>query len=138
MKKKGLVLFAEIIYLFILFFFCYTAANKLVNIDSFKTNLIKTTLFTKETAHYFSYVVICLEILVIGLLIFKKQIGLFAFVITMFIFTLYISYLRYNQLYEVCGCGGILNGLEYRYHFIINLSLLLSGLFCLYIYKYEK
>ena len=129
---------AELIYLFLIFFFCYTAANKLMNIESFRTNLIKTTLFSIKTAYYFSFIVILLEIIIIGLLIYKKLIGLLVFVITLIFFTLYISYLNYNQLYEVCGCGGVLNGLKYQYHFMINIGLIFGGMFCLYANKYEK
>jgi hypothetical protein len=138
-QKRVIYYIAETLYLFLILFLCYTAANKFVNIDSFRTNLIKTTIFTKEVAHYFSYIVITLEIIVILLLIFYKKIGLVVFSITMLIFTAYISYLRFNELYEVCGCGGVLNGLEYKYHFVINLFLLFGSVFSLYfINKYEK
>lgn len=125
---------AETVYLFLIFFFCYTAANKFANIESFKTNLIKTTLFSKEVANYFSYLVVLMEIVVILFLVFNKKIGLIVCSGLMLIFTLYISYLKYNQLYEVCGCGGVLNGLDYKYHFAINLCLLLSSLYALYIF----
>ena len=138
-QKRVIYYIAETLYLCLILFLCYTAANKFVNIDSFRTNLIKTTIFTKEVAHYFSYIVITLEIIVILLLIFYKKIGLVVFSITMLIFTAYISYLRFNELYEVCGCGGVLNGLEYKYHFVINLFLLFGSVFSLYfINKYEK
>jgi hypothetical protein len=126
---------AEIIYLFLIFFFCYTAFNKLVKLDSFKTNLIKTTLFDKNTADIFSILVIILEILIVLFLIFNKVKGLFAFSFTLLVFTLYISYLRFKGLYEVCGCGGLLNGLKYQYHLLINLFLILGSCFSLYTFK---
>lgn len=126
---------AEIIYLFLIFFFCYTAANKLVNIESFQTNLIKTTMFNKEIAVIFSKCVIFLEIIIIITLLLNKRIGLIVFCFTMLIFTLYISFLRYKGLYEVCGCGGVLNGLKYEYHFLINLSLIFGSFFCLLIFN---
>ena len=127
----------EIIYLFLIFFFCYTAFNKLYNIESFRTNLIKTSLFNIESAKYLSIIVISYEILIVLLLFFYKKLGLLFFAITISVFTIYISYLRFKGLYEVCGCGGILNGLHYNYHLLINILLIICSLYSLFIFKYE-
>jgi hypothetical protein len=138
MKEKSIKfqkVLAEIIYLFLIFFFCYTAFNKLINVESFRTNLIKTSIFKSETAFYFSYLVIFLELIIVTVLLFYKNKGLLIFCFTMLIFTLYISFLRHNGLYEVCGCGGILNGLQYKYHLIINLSLIFGSLYCFLIFN---
>ncbi len=126
---------AEIIYLFLIFFFCYTSVNKLLNLNSFRTNLIKTSLFSINFAEYFSVIVIVFEIIIILILIFYKKVGLLIFGFTIAIFTLYISYLRFKGLYEVCGCGGILNGLHYKYHLLINILLLLGSLFSFFIFN---
>lgn len=128
-------LIPEIIYLFIIFFLCYTASNKLVNIESFRINLIKTSLFSVDLAKYFSYVVIVLEAIIILILFFNKKIGLLLFSFTIAIFTVYISYLRFKGFYEVCGCGGILNGLRYKYHLAINLFLIISSLLSFFIFN---
>ncbi len=137
-KTKILKTFAEIIYLFLIFFFCYTAANKLVNLESFRTNLMKTSLFNEDFAEIFSWVVIGLEFVIVILLLFFKKIGLLIFTFTMLIFTTYISFLRFKGLYEVCGCGGILNGLQYQYHLYINIGLILGSFFCLYQFNFLK
>ncbi|RTY74323.1 MauE/DoxX family redox-associated membrane protein [Flavobacterium sp. LS1R10] len=126
---------AEIIYLFLIFFFCYTAVNKLVKLDSFKNNLIKTTLFSKDLADVFSVVIIALEVFIILILMFCKKKGLLIFGFTMLIFTLYISLLRFKGLYEVCGCGGVLNGLKYQYHLLINVVLTIGSLYSFYIFN---
>jgi hypothetical protein len=132
-KEKIKKYFSEAIYLFLIFFFCYTALNKLMNLESFRTNLIKTSFFNIDSAKYFSLIVIFWEIVVVLLLLFIKKIGLLTFSFTMLTFTLYISFLRFKGLYEVCGCGGILNGLHYQYHLIINICLMLGGLYLLII-----
>jgi hypothetical protein len=137
-KNKAEIVLAEIMYLFLILFFSYTAFNKLININSFRTNLIKTSLFSVDFAQYFSVFVISLEIVIIMILLFFKKIGLFILSITIAIFTLYISFLRFKGLYEVCGCGGILNGLHYKYHLTINILLLLGALFSLYIFNSDK
>ena len=64
----------------------------------------------------------------------KKQLGLLFFAITIIIFTIYISFLKHKGFYEVCGCGGILNGLKFQYHFIINIGLISGALFSLLIF----
>lgn len=138
LQNKIVKIFADIIYLFLISFMCYTASNKLVNIDAFKTNLIKTTVFSINQAFYFSYFVIILEVVIILVLLFKKMSGLIIFFITILIFTLYISFLRFKGLYEVCGCGGVLNGLKYEYHLLINVGLMVGGLFCILVGRYEE
>jgi hypothetical protein len=122
---------AEAIYLFLIAFFCYTAVNKMINIESFRTNLIKTSLFDIKNAEWFSIVVIVWELAIVLILLFYKKIGLLSFCFTMLFFTLYISFLKFKGLYEVCGCGGILNGLKYEYHLIINIFLMLGGFYLL-------
>lgn len=120
---------SEMIYLFLIFFFCYTAFNKLMNIESFRTNLIKTSIFNEELAKYFSVFVIMIEVSIVALMLFYKKIGLLIYGLTMVVFTLYISFLRHKGLYEVCGCGGILNGLEYKYHLAINIFLIIGAFY---------
>jgi hypothetical protein len=133
LKRVGLIklqkIVAEAIYLFLITFFCYTTSNKIVYLTSFKTNLIKTTLFSRELADVFSVSIIFMEVLIILILIFYKKLGLLLFCFTILIFTVYISYLRHKGLYEVCGCGGLLNGLKYQYHLAINIGLIIGSLF---------
>ena len=134
-KRNIYTIIAEISYLFLICFFCYTAVNKLMNLESFRTNLIKTSLFSEEIAKYFSVLVIVTEIIVILLMIFYKKTGLLFLSFMILIFTFYISFLNFKGLYEVCGCGGILNGLSYKYHFIINISLCFCAIYSFVIFN---
>lgn len=138
LPPKPIKAFADIVYLFLISFMCYTASNKLINIDAFKTNLIKTTIFSVEAAFYFSYFVIFLEIVIILIMLFKKIEGLAIFSATILIFTLYISFLRFRGLYEVCGCGGVLNGLKYEYHLAINFALIIGSVFSYLTFNFLK
>jgi hypothetical protein len=113
----------QVIYYFLILFISYTMMNKLLAIKSFQVNLLKTGLFDNATAIYLSYIVIITECLVLLILIFRKKTGTILLLIMFVIFTIYISVLRYYGRYEVCGCGGVLNGLEFKYHLIINLAL---------------
>lgn len=116
-------------YIFLIFFMSYTSSNKLINLDSFETNLIKTTVFNIKFAREFAVIIISLEILIVLYLIYNRRKGLFVFAITIMIFTIYIIILRLMGLYEVCGCGGVLNGLKFQYHLGINIYLIISALF---------
>lgn len=133
--QKNNKILAEIFYLFLIAFFCYTAVNKLMNLDSFRTNLMKTSLFSEEVAKYFSVFVIIFEIIVILIMVFYKKIGLLFLSIMILTFTIYISFLNFKGLYEVCGCGGILNGLSYKYHLTINIFLCVSTIYSFVIFN---
>ena len=134
-KKNVYTNIAEILYLLLIGFFCYTAINKLMNLESFRINLMKTSLFSEAVAKYFSVFVIFSEIVVILIMVFYKKIGLLFLSIMILIFTFYISFLNFNGLYEVCGCGGILNGLSYKYHLTINIFLCVSTIYSFVIFN---
>lgn len=124
----------ETIYYLLILFIAYTTMNKLMGFQSFKINLLKTGLFSNIVIPYFAVSVILFELVVLALLIFYKKTGILALLIMLFLFTLYISFLNFLGRYEVCGCGGILNGLKFQYHLIINL-ILLGLTFLLFVYQ---
>lgn len=117
---------ADLIYFSLIVFIAYTAANKLINIEAFQLNIAKTGLFSNGVIHYLSYAVVATELTILGVMIFFKTTGLNALFVMLFIFTGYICFLYLQGRYEVCGCGGVLNGLSFYAHLVINL-LLLSG-----------
>jgi hypothetical protein len=123
--------------LFYILFLCYVASNKLLNISSFQTNLLKTGLFPTQYIGFLSFMVTFIEFIVVIFLIFRIKMGLILFTSMILVFTVYISFLNYNGQYEICGCGGILNGLKYQYHLFINIVLLASSLFCLFLIKHR-
>ncbi len=135
MNKKIL---PQIVYYLLIVFLSYVMMNKLLNIVSFQINIFKTGVFSNQMAKYLSYVVVFSEFIVLLLLLFKRNLGLWLLLIMIFCFTIYITLLFYNGRYEVCGCGGILNGLPYKYHLLINISLIFSSYFTLKYYKNEN
>jgi hypothetical protein len=122
--KSILKLFTQVIYYFLILFISYTMMNKLLAIESFQVNLLKTGVFSNTMAVYLSYIVIISEFLVLLILVFRKKTGSMLLLIMLAIFTIYISWLRFYGRYEVCGCGGVLNGLAFKYHFMINMTLI--------------
>lgn len=121
----------QILYLSILLFFSYTLMNKVLIYDSFLLNISKTGLFSSSQVYVLSVLAISLEALSIGLLLFKKRVGLLFSVGMMSVFTLYTIALYLLGRYEVCGCGGIMNGLSFESHLLVNLTLLLVMVYLL-------
>lgn len=99
--------------------------NKVLITDSFLLNIAKTGLFSDTLVYIVGYLAMIAEFAIIILLIFKRNVGLrFAFCM-MTVFSLYILYLFLSDRYEICGCGGILNGMSFISHFAINILVIL-------------
>lgn len=112
------------IYAFLILFISYAVMNKTISSESFQVNLLKTGVFDSQYIKLLSYSIISLELTVLLVLIFNSRIGALLLMAMLTTFTIYISLLRIFGRYEVCGCGGILNGLHFKYHFIINIILI--------------
>nr|WP_130735283.1 MauE/DoxX family redox-associated membrane protein [Flavobacterium sp. J27] len=101
--------------------------NKFLSIESFQTNLLKTGFFEDSTTIYLSYLIILTEFVAVLILIFYKKLGALLMASMLSVFTIYILILRFYGRYEVCGCGGVLNGLQFKYHLMINVVLVFSS-----------
>lgn len=133
MKPKK-ILFGGILSVIIVFF-SYTLVNKIINIESFMLNIAKTGVFHIKIIDFVAYLVLFIETLSIVLLIFKEKLGILLSLSMMIFFTVYIILLQLLGRYEVCGCGGILNGLSFSFHLLINLMVIILLLLC---YSYGK
>ena len=105
-------------------FFAYTLVNKLLQFQAFKINLARTGIFNSQWVDWVAYSTIIVEAICILLLVFVRKWGLRFALLMMLAFTLYILYLATTGHYEVCGCGGVLNGLNFQWHLLINLLLI--------------
>jgi hypothetical protein len=122
-------LFAKILLLVITAFFGYTLVNKLMNIDGFIINVAKTSVFQGRMVDMVVLYALISEALCIVLLVVKERWGALVSLTVMLSYTLYVVYLKSVGKYEVCGCGGILNGLSFHWHLLINIFLILSLLY---------
>lgn len=120
--------FLHLFVAFFIFFLVYTAGYKAFNIESFQFNIGRTGIFPGALIGLVSYTIIFTECLVVLSLIFKQNLGIRLYTVLMSLFTIYILFLFYTGRYEVCGCGGILNGLGFKPHLLINLSQIIFGL----------
>ena len=107
------------------------------NYDAFIINIAKTGMFRDRWVDAVAIYALFSEILCLVLLTVKERVGLIVTFLVLTSYTLYILFLQIANAYEICGCGGILNGLPFHWHFTINVLLILSSiyLFCQYGYK---
>lgn len=120
------------------FFFVYTSIYKMINIPAFRFNIARTGVFPTSWLTVLPYIVVGMELCIVGFLLLKKKTGVILFALALLSFSMYITYLYNSGRYEVCGCGGILNGLDFKYHIAINLSFLFLAILVLYKYKSHK
>ncbi|MDD7530997.1 MAG: hypothetical protein PUK16_08680 [Prevotellaceae bacterium] len=125
MKKKVKNVLCRVLLLSVIVFFSYTMINKATNMTAFVLNIAKTGIFPVDLIDIVAYSALLLELSCIVLLIYNEKRGIQSSLLMMVIFTLYIVVLYLKNRYEVCGCGGILNGLPFLPHLSINLFIII-------------
>lgn len=113
-----------ILYLFILFI-GYTLASKLLDLESFQVNLAKTGLFSTGEVVAISVFALVVELVSVVVLVTRERLGVYLSILMMLSFTAYIVMLKLFGRYEVCGCGGILNGMSFYSHLLVNIVILI-------------
>ena len=103
--------------------------------DSFTLNIVKTGLFQGVWVDIVAYYALIAEFVCVFLLLFKTKVGTVMSIFVMLSFTIYIIFLKVLNRYVICGCGGILNGLAFHWHILINFLIILS---LIYIYLFER
>ena len=133
-KAKG-ILVEVIVYSFVLLF-VYTAASKLMTIDTFQHVLTKYPLIGKHSA-VIAYLVPISELLVAAILIVPatKKYGLVVSTILMALFLAYIIYMLVSKSSLPCSCGGIISKLSWQQHIWFNSIFLLLAIITLKTYK---
>lgn len=109
-------------YLFIILFM-YTAANKLLTIESFASTLAKLSFI----GHYhmiLAWGIPILEIVISIVLIFPsfRKAGLRASLLLMIAFTVYLIYMVLSGSKLPCNCGGVISSITWQQHIWFNLS----------------
>lgn len=119
----------------ILAFLGYTMVSKVMFLDSFSLNIVKTGLFQGVWVDIVAFYALFSEIICIALLLYKPKVGAVVSIFVMLSFSIYIICLKALDRYVICGCGGILNGLSFHWHIMINFLIISSLIF---IYHYES
>jgi len=136
MKKETYV---HIISILLILLFVYTCTSKIINFDSVVRNLHKQPLpqlFVPFIAISFP----AAELIIALLLIFPQtqKFGLYASLVLMTTFTIYVSYILFILPPKniPCACGGFINQFSWTQHLIFDLFFTLSTLSALMVNKY--
>ena len=121
MKKITPIIQTLICYLFIVLF-VYAAVSKLIDFETFQTQLGQSPILTAY-ATWIGYAVISVELIITVLLCFRstRQIALHASFLMMIAFTAYIYIILHFSDFIPCSCGGILEKLSWEQHIVFNL-----------------
>ena len=119
----------EIISSLLILLFVYAALSKLFEYNGFKVQL-RNSEWLKPFAGIIAWLVPAIE-LAISLMITVKAtriLGLYASLILLLIFTLYIAGMLLSGMRLPCSCGGIIQQLSWKQHLLFNLFFLLLSL----------
>src|SRR5665213_1124943 len=118
-------LIVELIGGLLIILFAYAAISKLIDYRAFTFQLHKSPLLNGNE-HTIAWIIPTVEILAVLLLLFRptRTTGLFLSFLLMLLFTSYLGFMLLSGQHLPCSCGGILQGLSWRTHFIFNLVFL--------------
>jgi hypothetical protein len=127
-------IFVDLIAILFILLFAYTASDKLIHVHIFQDALKKSPLIGKF-ATLVSYTIPVIEIAVIALLLFYNRIGLYASLILISLFTLYLGYMIIFAPHLPCTCGGIISKLTWKQHLVLNSFFILLALTGIYLQR---
>jgi len=124
--------------LFILLF-VYTAINKFIDINTLKF-ILKDYPLIGTMPVFIAWALPFTELIVVLLLFFPptRLWGLYASLLLMSSFTLYLGYMLASTTKLPCTCGGMLQQLNWSQHLIFNLFFILLAAIAIKMYKKQK
>jgi hypothetical protein len=139
MKKSVLIDAISCLYIFL---YIYTGVNKILDLHTFKSALLRSPLL-KFIAPELSIFIPILELIIATFLVLPlinpntkfKRLGLFSATILMGIFTVYIGYMLYFSSDRPCSCGGIISLMNWHQHLYFNSICTLLGLIGIWLNK---
>jgi uncharacterized membrane protein YphA (DoxX/SURF4 family) len=126
-KLKKIVPIVAAILLVILFL--YTGISKLADYARFRKTIADASLLA-PVAGFLAWAVPAGEIITAVLLLIRRSrlAGLYISFVMMLLFTGYIIWLLYFMEGVACGCGGVLEAMDWEQHLIFNIAFTLLAL----------
>lgn len=120
MKRNTIV---EIITALLIVLFVYAALSKLLAYQLFVAQL-HTHPYLKHFGGFIAWSLPLTEFIVAVLLIFSptRLASLYASVILLMIFTIYLVLMLLSGKDLPCSCGGVINGLNWKQHIVFNIG----------------
>lgn len=123
------------IYLFIMLFM-YTAASKLLTIKSFASTLAKSPLIgSLNFVVAWSIPIIEVMISIVLIIPSLRKPGMYAALLLMSAFTLYLIYMVCSGVELPCHCGGVVSSMSWQQHIWFNLGFISLAVTSLVIQK---
>ena len=135
--KRGFVINC-ITYFFILLYL-YTGSSKLMNLHLFRQQMMASPLLG-SVAGIVAWSLPITEFLVAILLFFpiSRLKGLYASLVLMSLFTIYLIVILLADNHLTCSCGGIVEDLSPRQHLIFNFACIALSLIGIIVYRKEE
>ncbi len=126
MKQKIAI---EIISSLLILLFVYAASSKLIDYNAFKVQL-KNSLWLMPFATIIVWLVPAIELLISFILTIKviRLYGLYASLLILSVFTIYISGMLLSGKHLPCSCGGVIQQLSWRQHLLFNLFFIILSI----------
>lgn len=128
MKKTALT---EICIALLILLFAYTAASKFIDYNTFVLQMQRAPLpAMKMVAPILGWLMPTIEmVIVIGLLITRFQLkALYASVILLALFEIYITGMLLSGQHLPCTCGGVVSRMTWKQHVVFNALFIFIGL----------
>lgn len=116
--------------------FIYTAINKIITQESFERTISKIPLIGMFS-YTISWMIPVIEFIIAVTLILPviKKAGLYASLLLMFIFTIFLVYMVLSGNELPCSCGGIISSLTWNQHILFNIGFIILAITGLKLYK---
>jgi hypothetical protein len=113
----------NIIVFLLIFLFTYTAISKLSERNHF-VSVLKTIPFIGTGAGVVAILLPLAELFIVLLLIFERTRlkGLYASLIILGVFTIYLCYMILFMPHLPCSCGGVISKMGWRWHVVFNVG----------------
>ena len=120
--KPGAAFFISIV---LIFLFAYTAGSKLIDSKGFIAVLSQVPLIGRG-AGVVAILLPLAELLIALLLIFERTrlLGLWASLVLLVLFTVYLGYMVLFVAHLPCSCGGVVSRMSWRQHVVFNSGLI--------------
>lgn len=138
-KILKLILISDIISALLLLLFLYTSLSKLIDYETFK-NVLSASPLLKPVAGVVAWLLPVTELLIVVLLFIPamRLKGLYASLILISLFTMYLIYMIASTPNLPCNCGGVLKLLTWKQHIFFNVFFILLSLAGILLYKRNK
>ncbi len=124
---------------FLILLYCYTAISKFAAYEIFKDSLRRSPIID-QGADTIAWLLPAAELIVVLLLFFERtrRAGLYASLLLLVLFTLYLLYMVLFVADLPCSCGGVIGKMSWQQHVWFNLFFIGMNILALYAIRRQR